>query len=523
MVPVLTSNGEATELHENAKRLAASRMLAAIVESSTDAIISKTLDGIIRSWNAAAEILFGYPAEQAIGRHISLIIPEDRAQEEDEIVRRIRAGERVDHFETVRVRSDGQLIHVSLTISPITDDAGRIVGASKIARDITDRKQAEERIYALLAELKEADQLKDEFLAILGHELRNPMAPLSHMLQIMKRSEGDNTIMQEARTTMERQLVHLVRLVDDLVDVSRITRGKLELRKETVELAPILRQAVEACGPMAEASHLRIDLSLPEEPVYLRADAVRLAQVFGNLLNNACKFSEPAGRVTVTAARERGEVAVRVRDEGVGIPPDKLETIFGMFSQVDRTLERTQSGLGIGLTLVERLIGMLGGTVTAHSAGRGRGSEFVVRLPVLADSQRPRPDVPTPDPIAAPRRILVVDDNADAASSLAMLLRITGNTTYVAHDGIEAVRQAEEHRPDVVLLDVGLPRLNGYDACRRIREKPWGGGMVIIAMTGWGAEGDRQRSREAGFDHHMVKPVDYEKLMSLLAQPRVAR
>ena len=496
--------------------VAASRLLAAIVTSSNDAIVSKSLDGTIRSWNAAAESLFGYAAEEAIGRHISLIIPPDRATEEEDIVARVRAGKRVDHFETVRVRKDGQTIHVSLTISPITDDLGRVIGASKIARDITDRKQAEERIYHLLAELQEADRVKDEFLAVLGHELRNPMAPLSHMLQIMKRSEGDNEVIRKARATMERQLFHLVRLVDDLVDVGRITRGKLELRKETVVLGPILRQSLDASSAAAEASDLELEMVLPDEPIYLRADAVRLAQVFGNLLNNACKFSEPGGRIVVTATREGSDVVVRVRDEGAGIPPDKLESIFEMFSQVDRALERNQGGLGIGLTLARRIVQLQGGDVSARSEGPGRGSEFVVRLPVLLEDRPPRRDVPTPEPELAPRRILVVDDNVDAATSLAMLLRITGHTVSMAHDGMEAVGHAEAQRPEVILLDIGLPKMNGYDACRTIRERPWGKDVVIVAMTGWGQETDRMRSREAGFDHHMVKPIDYDALVGLL-------
>jgi PAS domain S-box-containing protein len=509
------------EAKEQAARIAASRLLASIVESSNDAIVSKTLDGTIRSWNHAAELLFGYTAAEAVGKPITLIIPADRAKEEEEIVRRIGAGERVDHFETVRVRRDGTMVDVSLTISPILDERGHVVGASKIARDISDRKQAEERIYSLLAELREADRLKDEFLAMLGHELRNPMAPISNMLEILKRASGDEALIQQARGTMERQLGHLARLVDDLVDISRITRGKLELRKERVDLSSAVHHALEACRPLAERSHLHLDVELPSEPVHVDADAVRLVQVIGNLLSNACKFSPEGGRVSLRVSRTDGEVQLAVKDEGVGIPKEELDRVFDMFVQLDRALERTGGGLGIGLTLVKRIVRMLGGSVTARSEGLGTGAEFIVRLPAVAERrEQPRPPITPQPPAAALHRVLVVDDNVDAASSLAALLRITGNETHLAHDGVAAIEMAERVRPDVVLLDIGLPRMNGYDACRRIRELPWGKDVVIVAMTGWGQESDRQRSREAGFDHHMVKPVDYGALMTAIAQGR---
>ena len=496
--------------------------LAAIVESSDDAIISKDLNGVIQSWNAAAQRLFGYTAEQAVGRHISFLIPAERADEEDRILARLRAGERVYHFDTVRVRSDGQSIHVSLTISPIRDQAGRIVGASKSARDITDRKQAEERIYGLMTQLKEADQRKDEFLALLAHELRNPLAPLLNMLEIMKRGSGNGDLIEQVRSTLERQLGQMVRLVDDLLDVSRITRTKLELRKERVELASVIHQSVEACRPLAEGARHELNVSLPPEPVYLHADPVRLAQVFGNLLNNACKYTEPGGRIWLTAERQGSVVVVNVKDTGLGIPSDKLASIFEMFTQIERSLERSQGGLGIGLTLVKRLVEMHGGSVEAYSEGQGRGSEFRVRLPIVIEKSQPQTPEPTAEqtPTTA-NRILVVDDNRDAATSLALLLKISGHETQTAHDGLEAVEVAAAFRPDVVLLDISLPKLSGHDACRRIRQQSWGKNMVLVALTGWGQDEDRRQSKEAGFDHHMVKPVDFAALMSLLAESRV--
>ena len=495
----------------------ASSQLAAIVTSSDDAIISKDLNGVIHSWNAAAERLFGYTADQAVGRHISFLIPADRAEEEDRILARLRAGERVYHFDTVRVRSDGQPVHVSLTISPIRDEAGRIIGASKIARDITDRKQDEERIYGLMTQLKEADLRKNEFLAMLAHELRNPLAPLLNMLEIMKRGDGNGKMIEQVRSTLERQLGQMVRLVDDLLDMSRISRSKLELRKEPVELASVIRQSIETCRPLAERANHELSVSLLPEPIYLHADPVRLAQVFSNLLNNACKYTEPGGRIWLTADQEGSDVVVSVKDTGLGIPSDKLASIFDMFTQMDRSLERSQGGLGIGLTLVKNLVEMHGGSVEAHSEGQGRGSEFVIRLPLLIDqSKDKRPNVTVEETTS--HRILIVDDNRDAATSLAVLLRMTGNETKTAHDGLEAVEKAVAFRPEVVLLDIGLPKLNGYDACRRIREQSWGKNMVLVALTGWGQDEDRRQSKDAGFDHHMVKPVDFAALMSLLTQ-----
>jgi PAS domain S-box-containing protein len=501
----------------------AARFLAAIVESSDDAIVSKNLQGVIQSWNGGAERLFGYTAEEAIGRHVSLVIPADRMDEETQILARICANERVEHFETVRKRKDGRLIDVSLTISPIRDEAGHVIGASKIARDIGERKQAEERIYSLLAQLQKTDRLKDEFLAVLAHELRGPLAPLKNMLQIMKSAEGNVEVLKQVQSTMERQLSHLVRLVDDLIDVNRIARNKIELRLQQVELATVVQQSVEASRPLADIAGHELHVSLPPQPVFLNADPVRIAQVFSNLLNNACKYTRPGGRIWLTARREGSDVVVQIKDTGMGIPRDKLASVFEMFTQVDHTLERAQGGLGIGLTLVKRLVEMHGGSVEAHSEGVGRGSEFIVRLPIVGQTRKTPTGQPTGDSLGtAPRRVLIVDDNVDAATSLAMLLKVAGHETYTAHDGIAAVEQAEKQHPDFVLLDIGLPRLNGHEACRRIREHAWGKDMKLVALTGWGQEEDRQKSVEAGFDAHMVKPVDFAALSTLLAESEPA-
>jgi CheY-like chemotaxis protein len=319
---------------------------------------------------------------------------------------------------------------------------------------------------------------------------------------------------------MERQLNQMTRLIDDLLDTGRISQGKLELRRKRVELASVIHQAVEGCRSAIESAGQEIVVTLPQRPIYLDADSIRLAQVFTNLLSNASKYSDPGSRILLTAVQEGGDAVVSVKDTGIGIPPEMLQKIFDMFTQVDQSLERTRGGLGIGLTLVRQLVELHGGSVHAFSEGLGRGSEFVVRLPVLSEAPESQPREAVTG-VASPtsgRRILVVDDNRDAAGSLAMLLKMTGNETQIACDGLEAVHAAETFKPDIVLLDIGLPKLNGYDACRRIREQPWGKHMALIALTGWGQEADRQKSKDAGFDGHLVKPVDYAALMKVLAE-----
>ena len=502
---------------EKANQLLTARLLASIVESSNDAIIGKSLDSIIQSWNAAAEQLFGYTAEQVIGRHISLIIPPERIDEEDQIIAKLKAGQRIEQYETERVRSNGQHIIVSLTISPIKDDSGNVIGASKIVRDITDRKRLEDNLRRLAADLSANDRRKNEFLATLAHELRNPLAPMSNMLEVVKRANGDGETLKRAHDTIERQLAQMVRLVDDLMDLNRITHDRLELRRSQVELSSVIQQAVEVARPLIDAEGHNLTVDLPAEPIFLHADRARLAQVFGNLLNNSCKYTMPNGEIRLSAQRDGNEVVVTVTDNGAGIPADKLSSIFDMFMQVERTAEQSQGGLGIGLTLVKRLAEMHGGSIEAKSRGEGQGSEFVVRLPVLEKQAKTSSRATNKAAgSSAQRRILIVDDNKDSADSLALLLEITGNQTFMAHDGVEAVEAIEKHRPEVVLLDIGLPKLDGHEVCRRVREQPWGKDIVVIALTGWGQEDDRRKSEEAGFNGHLVKPVDYDKLLALL-------
>jgi signal transduction histidine kinase/ActR/RegA family two-component response regulator len=387
--------------------------------------------------------------------------------------------------------------------------------AATIGRQAEARRQAESQ---LVESLREADRRKNEFLATLAHELRNPLAPLRTAVELMKLKAPEDRTLMRASEVIERQVLLMARLLDDLLDIGRITSDKLELRKERVDLATVLRDSVDMCRPLVQ--QYEHDLTfIARESIEVEADPARLGQVFGNLLNNACKYTERKGRITVTLSREDETAVVTVADTGIGIPEDKQASIFDMFSQVDRVLNRPHGGLGIGLHLVRRLVELHGGSVAVHSDGPGRGTEFTVRIPALTASSTNVADAPT-EKVAtrAPRtrRILVVDDNVDHADSLSMLLSIDGHEVHSAHDGIEALEAAERIRPDVVLLDLGLPRLDGFGACRRLREQSWGKSILLVAITGWGQDIDRLKSNEAGFDHHLVKPIDSRALAALV-------
>jgi PAS domain S-box-containing protein len=382
-------------------------------------------------------------------------------------------------------------------------------------------RQAADFIERMLVDqaLRDADRQKDEFLATLSHELRNPLAPVRNSLEVMKRANGNSGLIEQARSTLERQIAQMVRLIDDLLDVSRITRNRLELRRERIDLGTVVQHAIEANRPLFDAAHHELEVVLPVQPIHLNADPMRLAQVFGNLLTNAGKYTRPGGHVSLVAEHDDAVVRVTVKDNGIGIPAETLPRVFDLFTQVDRTLERAGGGLGIGLSLVKRLVEMHDGMVTAYSAGKDRGSEFVVRLPIRTDPPKEEPVEEMSTQVeSGGRRILVVDDNRDAAVSLAMLLKVTGNDTQTAYDGLEAIEKAAAYKPDVILLDIGLPKLNGYDACRAIREQPWGKHIMMVALTGWGQDEDRRKSSEAGFDTHLVKPVDHAVLAKLLGE-----
>lgn len=499
----------------------ANEFLASIVESSDDAIVSKDLNGTITSWNRGAERLFGYSAEEMIGQSILKLIPPDREAEEADILGRIRRAVKVDHFETVRRRKDGSMVDVSVTVSPIRDPAGVVIGASKIARDITERRLAEQV-------LRDADQRRHEFLAMLGHELRNPLAAIRSSLAVIRKSGGDSATTTAAEEVVERQVVQLGRLVDDLLDADRITRGRLNVQPGPVLLSAALIDAVNAVRPRMDLCGQTLTVSMPREAITLNADATRLGQILGNLLDNASKFTGKGGTIALEAERDdhpKGSptVQIRVRDTGIGLAPDQLDKIFELFTQVDTSLERSVSGLGIGLPLVKALVDKHGGHVTASSAGLGHGSEFTVTLPV-SEAVLTTASAATDHtrPISEPLRVLIVDDNKDAAEMLVTLLQLSGHDVQAVHDGEAAVRAAAALQPDVILLDIGLPKLNGYEAAKQIRAQQGNRKMVIVALTGWGQDADRRRSADSGFDAHWVKPVDDQKLDRFLADLAVS-
>ncbi len=402
-----------------------------------------------------------------------------------------------------------------------TGDTRRVVSFDGTVADISDRKRVEEERADLIDQLQEQDTRKDEFLATLAHELRNPLAPLSNGLQIIRLAGATGSV-EQARVMMVRQLTQMTRLVDDLLDVSRITRGKLELRRDRIEIRTVIDVAVEIARPLIDQAGHELTVALPDQPAFVDGDVTRLAQVVSNLLTNAAKYTHRGGHIRLTVERADGMVCVSVKDNGIGIPVAMLGRVFEMFTQVDRTLEKTTGGLGIGLSLAKGLVDMHGGSIDARSEGEGRGSEFVVWLPLITSGVR-EPEAPIwgerDDLPAGRRRVLVVDDNRDVADSLAQVLSLLGNEVRTANDGEAGIEAAEAFRPDVVLLDIGMPKLNGYDACRRIRAQAWGRDIVLIAMTGWGQDEDKRRSLDAGFNAHLVKPVDNDLLQTLMARP----
>src|SRR5262247_3126989 len=455
--------------------------------------------------------IVGYSEEELLNMTPADIThPEDRQAYVD-IYPRFLRGE-IEEFviEKRYVRKDRKIVWVSVAAKLIRDSDGRPLRTIGVFQDITERKRAEE-------ELKQADQRKDEFIATLAHELRNPLAPIRNAVEMLALCQSSDPDFEWSRNVIDQQVKHLACLVDDLIDVSRITRNRLVIKKERVALSNVINSALDATRSLIDQRGHLLTVALPTEPVYLNADPVRLTQIFMNLINNAAKYTHEGGQIRIDAERENNIVTVRVADNGIGISNEELSHLFDMFYQVDRSYDQAHGGLGIGLTLVKRLVEMHGGTVEAKSAGVGQGSEFVVSLPVLVGSSVVLMDKDNVEQkYKTRRRILVVDDYPSAAESLARRLKRFGNDVETALDGFEGIKRAEKFRPDIVLLDIGMPKLNGYKTAQRIREQPWGKDMVLIAFTGWGQEEDRQRTREAGFDAHLVKPVDYTKLSELL-------
>ncbi len=419
---------------------------------------------------------------------------------------------KVDIDQGVQVRASGGAITCGFRRQTVGDELGRVVRAIGHVIDISDRRRAEQNLLT-------ADRKKNEFLAVLAHELRNPLAPIRNGLQIMKLAANNAVAVDQAQSVMTRQIDQMTRLVDDLMDVSRISQGRITVRKQRVALIEAIRNAVDSATPLLEANHHEFSLSLPTEPVWVDGDLLRLSQVFTNILNNAAKYTPRGGNIRLTLGHDSHWALVTVEDNGIGIPADMLSDVFEMFAQVDKSAEVSRGGLGLGLHIAKRLVEKHGGRIEVESGGVGKGSRFTVRLPVLADPSN-RANATNPGEAAGSgnsRRVLVVDDNPDAATTLTMVLELMGNETRTAHDGLQAVALAESFRPHVILMDIGMPGLTGYDACRRIRDTSWGKTMVIVAQTGWGQDEDRRKASAAGFDSHLTKPIDLLRLEKLLA------
>jgi PAS domain S-box-containing protein len=616
--------------------------LAAIVKFSEDAIFTKNLDGVVQTWNASAERLFGYRSDEIIGQPITVLVPAERLHEEPELLARLRSGQAVERFETIRLAKNGRRIPVLISVSPLRDGDGRVIGASKIIHDITDviaAREALAREKELLAttlasigdavivtdaegsitflnseaerltgwkraeavggdlpavfrivneqtrqpvenpvekvlrlgmvvglanhtlliakdgtetpiddsaapirnvggtlfgvvlvfrdfsarrlaeeQLRQADRRKDEFLAILSHELRNPLAPIRMAVAMLRKIGPPVPELQELRDIIDRQTAQLTRLLDDLLDVSRIASGKIVLRKDRASLGLAVSGAVESVRPQIDSQGHELVVSTPPEPIYIEGDTARLSQVIANLLNNAAKYTERGGRIALTVVREGSNAVVRVRDSGIGISPEQMARIFEMFAQADQTLEGARGGLGVGLALAKMLIELHDGRIEAKSEGLGKGSEFIVRLPCLVAQAAPVSERPVGTADAGQpfrRRILIADDKVDSARVLATALRHTGHEVRIEHDGLATIETATSFVPEVAILDIGMPKMNGYDVARKLRAA-FGKHIVLVAITGFGQEEDKRRALEAGFDHHFTKPVDLAAVEQLL-------
>ncbi|WP_374565974.1 ATP-binding protein [Ideonella sp.] len=493
---------------------ASSRFRSEVIAQIDDAVIAVDTEQRVTYMNEAAARQYGVPVSQALGRPLQALYdyrwlaPEDAPAAEAALARHGSWRGR-----TVHVKQSGESIHVESTVSVTRDNAGQPTGLLSVVRDVSERFKAE-------AALADADRRKDEFLATLAHELRNPLAPIRNALQMMQMT-ADHEVHADAHGIIERQLRQMVHLVDDLLDVSRISQGKVELRREHVDLVSAIQAAIETSKPLIAAGRHELTVRLPAPgTLIVNADLTRLTQIIANLMNNAAKYTPERGRINVSAERDGEQAVIRVRDSGIGIPRDMLPRVFDLFAQVDRSLERSQGGLGIGLALVRKLVGMHGGTAEADSDGANLGCTFTVRLPIVhapADTNAEAAGAPLQG-VASDVRVLVVDDNIDSAQSMSQLLMMLGYHTRTAHDGLEAVRVANAYQPQAVILDIGLPKLSGLDAARRIREQAWGQRALLIALSGWGQDEDRQKTHQAGFDHHFVKPVDVDALIHVLAE-----
>jgi PAS domain S-box-containing protein len=520
-----------TDVTEQRRMAEETARLAAIVTSASHAVASYSLRGDVTTWNHGAEELFGYSAADIVGRRLTLLFPIELAHEEVRMRYDVGRG-KITTMEIGLTRNGGEIVDVLLTCSPILDREQRIVGVSLLALDISEQVEARKKLAAALTELEanqralqDADRRKDDFIATLAHELRNPLAPIRNAAAVLRHTTTLDRSAGWARDVIDRQVSHMAALLEDLLDVSRITRNTITLKVERVDLTDIIQRAIEIARPQLEARQQRLIVDQPQGPIGLTGDPIRLVQIVDNLLSNAAKYTDPGGQITVAVRVEGDEAVVTVADTGIGVDPAHLPRIFELFSQVDSVIERAQGGLGIGLALVKGLVEKHGGSVTARSEGAGHGSEFVVRLPGVESASasvgadRPAPSLArTRQAAASGQVILVVDDNADAVESMALMLRLSGFQVVSAASGEQGLVLAARHRPHAALIDVGMPGLNGYEVARRLRREAWGRDMMLIACTGWGQPEDRRRTQEAGFNHHLVKPCDPESVLRLLAE-----
>jgi PAS domain S-box-containing protein len=488
----------------------ARKHISKILDSITDSYISLDRRWVIADVNERAASNCGKSRAELIGKNLWDLFPNTVGSAFYREFHHAMNNGGMAHFEAASIVKPESWFEVHAYSTK--------EGLSVYLRDITERKRSESERERLLTELSDTNRRKDEFLAMLSHELRNPLAPISNALEVLRRLDPDEPELRQSRDVINRQVNDLARLIDDLLDASRITTGKVRLHTQTVELASVVNRAIESSRPLIKARNHRLAVSLPSEPIWLNVDSTRVAQVLNNLLNNAAKFTEEGGDISLSGMLEGREVVIRVKDTGVGILPEILPHVFDLFTQADRSLDRSQGGLGIGLTLARSIVGLHGGTVHALSDGTNKGSEFVVRLPIVdgpdRDSEQPE-DKTIPGPIQR-RRILVVDDNTDSVETMATLIGLSGHEIAMANDGETALEVATSFRPEIILLDVGLPGMHGYEVARRLRAIPENKKLVIVALTGYGQEEDRQRAMDAGFDYHFVKPVDFTALEALI-------
>jgi PAS domain S-box-containing protein len=483
------------------------------------AIFMMDPEGRVVDWNAGAEHLLGYGSD-IVGQPFSTFFPPDDIQSgipERELRRATETGQASD--DRWHVRKDGTYFWALGITTAMRDERGALKGFSKVLRDSTERKRFEEQLAERNKALEEADRRKDEFLAVLAHELRNPLAPIFNALSLLEDEQLPPEAHRNARGVIARQVRSLTRLIDDLLDVSRITRGKIQLRKEAVDLQEVVHRAQQTAAPLLHAKRQTLRVSLNSESLYVEGDQTRLEQVLVNILSNASKYSGQGSIIELQTSLDHGNAVVRIKDYGVGIAPEMLPRIFDIFTQADASLDRSQGGLGVGLALVKRLVELHGGSVEAHSEGLEKGAQFTVKLPSMPTTDTavsPQRQIEAPKSAVVPLRILVVDDNIDAAQSLKLVLTLSGHSVTSVHSGFEVVDEVRIHRPDVILLDIALPGLNGYQVAERLRGAPETKDIVLIATTGYGQDEDRRRALQSGFDHHLVKPIVPEMMSELL-------